>query len=153
MRSARLPEPPLPPPLPPGRIVDVPGRGELFVRDAVHHDPNAPTILLLHGWTASADLNWFQVFGRLAALGHVIAVDHRNHGRSLYSEEPFQLEDAADDAAALLDTLGITKPVIAIGYSMGGPITSLLAHRHPGKVAAIVLCATALEWHDSAGSG
>ena len=146
MRSPRQPEPPLPPPLPPGRIVDVPGRGELFVRESPGR-PGDPVILLLHGWTATADLNWFQAYERLAGMGHLIAVDHRGHGRSLFSEVPFRLEDAADDAAALLDVLGV-GPVVAVGYSMGGPITSLLAHRHPDKVEGVVLCATALEWHD-----
>lgn len=141
----RTPEAPVPPPLPPGRLVELPGRGELFFREL---RGDGPTILLLHGWTASADLNWFQVYDRVGALGRVIAPDHRAHGRSLYSEQSFELEDAADDAAALLDVLGL-GPVIAVGYSMGGPIASLLAHRHPEKVAGLVLCATALEWRAS----
>lgn len=143
----RQPEPPLPPPLPPGRMVLVPGRGELFVRELdASGRSDGPIILLLHGWTASADLNWFQVYDAVGELGRVLAVDHRAHGRSLYSEAPFELEDAADDAAALLDALGVEGPVIAVGYSMGGPIASLLCRRHPDKVAGLVLCATALEW-------
>jgi pimeloyl-ACP methyl ester carboxylesterase len=145
------PQPPIPPPLPPGRLVNVPGRGEVFVRDqppGPTADPDAPPILLLHGWTASADINWFQAYSALSDLGRVIAVDHRSHGRGLYTEQPFELEDAADDAAALLDTLGIDR-VIAVGYSMGGPISMLLARRHPEKVQGLVLCATALEWRAS----
>jgi 3-oxoadipate enol-lactonase len=134
---------PTPPPLPPGRAVALPGRGETFIRELDH--AAGPTILLLHGWTASADLNWFQVYETVGRLGRVIALDHRAHGRGVYSEDPFTLEDAADDAAALLDALGIGS-VIAVGYSMGGPIASLLRHRHPAKVDGLVLCATALEW-------
>ena len=49
------------------------------------------------------------------------------------STEPFSLEDCADDAAALLGQLG-AEHVIAVGYSMGGPVGLLLARRHPGKV-------------------
>ena len=60
------------------------------------------------------------------------------------SAEPFTLEDAADDAAALLGQLG-TGPVIVVGYSMGGPVGLLLARRHPGTVAALVMQATALQ--------
>ncbi|MDQ1438435.1 MAG: hypothetical protein QOK43_2064 [Acidimicrobiaceae bacterium] len=127
-------------------MVLVPGRGEVFVREAPGR-PGDPVILLLHGWTATADLNWFQVYERVAGLGHVVAVDHRSHGRSLFSEVPFQLEDAADDAAGVLDVLGL-GPAVAVGYSMGGPIASLLAQRHPDKIEGLVLCATALEWHD-----
>lgn len=124
----------------------LPGRGETFVRD-LEGPTDGPTILLLHGWTASADLNWFQVYESLGRIGRVIALDHRNHGRGLYSEMPFQLEDAADDAAALLDVLGVKGPVVAVGYSMGGPISCLLRQRHPHKVDGLVLCATALEWN------
>jgi 3-oxoadipate enol-lactonase len=61
------------------------------------------------------------------------------------STEPFSLEDCADDAAALLAQLGAGE-VIVVGYSMGGPVGMLLARRHPGKVAALVMQATALEW-------
>lgn len=39
--------PPVPPPLPPGRAVLVPGRGEVFVRDS---GDDGPAVLLLHGW-------------------------------------------------------------------------------------------------------
>ena len=140
----RDPEQPVPPPLPPGRIVDVPERGEMFVREAAGR-AGGPTILLLHGWTASADLNWFRVYDSLAAIGRVIAVDHRGHGRGIRSEEPFSLEAAADDAAALLRHLR-AGPAVVVGYSMGGPISMLLWHRHPDLVSGLVFQATALEW-------
>ena len=40
-------------------------------------------------------------------------------------------------------------PVVVVGYSMGGPISLLLAHRHPQLVAGIVVQATAMEWRAS----
>jgi 3-oxoadipate enol-lactonase len=141
------PEPPPPPPLPPGRVVDVPGRGELFVREA-EGPPGAPTVLLLHGWTASADLNWWRVYDSVARIAHVVAVDHRGHGRGIRSEEPFSLEAAADDAVELLRVLGI-RSVVACGYSMGGPVAMLLWRRHAHLVDGMVLQATALEWRAS----
>ena len=79
----------------------------------------------------------------------MIALDQRGHGRGLRSTEPFSLEDCADDAAALLEQLGVGR-VIVVGYSMGGPVGLLLARRHPGQVAALVLQATALEWRHTA---
>ena len=72
----------------------------------------------------------------------MLAIDHRGHGRGLRSPAPFRLVDCADDAAALLRTLG-AGPVIAVGYSMGGPIASLLARSHPDRSSGLVLCATA----------
>ena len=139
------PQPPVPPGLPPGRVINLPGRGEVFVRDS-GGAPADPAVLLLHGWTASADLNFFPVYARLAERYRVIALDLRGHGRGMRSTEPFSLEDCADDAAALLDQLG-TEYVIVVGYSMGGPVGMLLARRHPGRVQALVMQATALEWH------
>lgn len=141
----RNPEAPVPPPdLPPGRVLDVPGRGEVFVRHAPGR-PGAPTILLLHGWTASADLNWWRAYGPLTRLGSVVAIDHRGHGRGIRSEETFTLADAADDAAGVLDALGIRSAIVC-GYSMGGPISLLLWRRRPDLVGGLVLQATALEW-------
>jgi pimeloyl-ACP methyl ester carboxylesterase len=141
-------EAPVPPALPPGRALNLPGRGEVFVRDS--KDTSAsPPVLLLHGWTASADINFFPVYARLAERYRVIAMDLRGHGRGMRSTEPFTLEDCADDAAALLDLLG-TGRVIVVGYSMGGPVGLLLARRHPERVAGLVMQATALEWHRAA---
>jgi pimeloyl-ACP methyl ester carboxylesterase len=126
--------------LPPGRHVDLPGRGRTFIRE-LEGPPGAATLLLLHGWTASSDLNWFPLYEPLAEHHRVLAIDHRGHGRGIRSRQRFRLEDCADDAAALLEVLG-TGPVIAVGYSMGGPVATLLWRRHPELVAGLVLCAT-----------
>jgi len=139
---------PVPPPLPPGRVLNLPGRGEVFVRDC-GSTRASPAVLLLHGWTASGDINFFPAYAQLAESYRVIALDLRGHGRGMRSTEPFTLEDCADDAAALLGLLG-TGRVIVVGYSMGGPVGMLLARRHPERVAALVMQATALEWHRTA---
>ena len=146
-RRSRALEAPIPPPdLPPGRTVLVPDRGEVFVRDT---GPGpGPTILLCHGWTVSADLNWWPVYRPLGEVGRVIAIDHRGHGRGMRSEQPFSLEAAADDAAGALRALGVSSAVV-VGYSMGGPISMLLAQRHPDLVEGLVCEATALEWRAS----
>jgi pimeloyl-ACP methyl ester carboxylesterase len=127
----------------------LPGRGEVFVRGSGEGPHAAPPVLLLHGWTVSADLNFFAVYGELAGRHRVVALDHRGHGRGMRSRTPFSLEECADDAAALLGELGL-GPVIAVGFSMGGPIAMLLHHRHPDLVAGMVFCSTALEWKASA---
>jgi 3-oxoadipate enol-lactonase len=131
--------------LPEGRTLMLPGRGEAFVRMHRHADPAAPWLLLLHGWTASGDVQFFTAYEALAQHYSFVAVDHRGHGRGMRTARRFELEDAADDAAAVVGQLGI-GPVITIGYSMGGPISLLLAHRHPQLVRAMVVQATALEW-------
>jgi pimeloyl-ACP methyl ester carboxylesterase len=133
---------PLGPPLPPGTIVRVPGRGDVFVRYQAG-PPGAPTVLLVHGWMASADLNWLGAFPALADRYHVVAMDVRGHGRGIRSSEPFSLEDCADDAAALLRELGV--PAVVAGYSMGGAIALLLARRHPEVARGLVMVASAAE--------
>jgi pimeloyl-ACP methyl ester carboxylesterase len=130
---------------PAGRYVDLPGRGRTYVRELPGPD-GAPTVVLLHGWTTTAALNWSPSFGPLARQFRVVALDHRGHGRGLRSAAPFRLEDCADDVAALLDALGIAR-CIAAGYSMGGPIAQLLWRRHPGLVDGLVLCATSATFH------
>lgn len=134
--------------LPPGRTLVLPGRGEVFYRHHQHADPDAPTVLLLHGWTASADLQFFTAYEELARHCSFIGIDHRAHGRGMRSQDRFTLEDAADDAAALLRVLGIAR-VVTVGYSMGGPISMLMARRHPDLVRGVVVQATAMEWRSS----
>ena len=46
-------------PLPPGRTVLVPGRGEFFLRDT---GGDGPPVLLVHGWMFPSDLNWLQSY-------------------------------------------------------------------------------------------
>jgi pimeloyl-ACP methyl ester carboxylesterase len=134
--------------LPPGHTLVLPGRGEVFYRHHVHPDPTRPVLLLLHGWTASADLQFFTAYELLAEHYSFVAIDHRGHGRGMRPDVRFELEDAADDAAALVDALGV-GPVVTVGYSMGGPISLLLARRHPHVVTAMVVEATALDWRST----
>lgn len=128
------------PPLPIGRRVELPRRGTTFVR-VVEGPPGAPTVVLLHGWLASAGLNWFTAFDSLRGRYTVVAPDLRGHGRGLRNGRRFTLAACADDVAALLEHEG-TGPVIAVGYSLGGPVAQLLWRRHPELVDGLVLCAT-----------
>jgi len=136
------------PVLPAGRHVWLPRRGRTFVRQ-LDGPPGAPVVVLLHGWTATADLNWFACYEPLAEHFGVVALDHRGHGRGIRSLSPFRLEDCADDVAALADELGLTNLIVA-GYSMGGPIAQLLWRRHRRLVDGLVLCATGCSFGGSA---
>jgi pimeloyl-ACP methyl ester carboxylesterase len=123
----------------------VPERGEFFLRDS---GGDGPAVLLVHGWMFPSDLNWLQVYGPLRRAGYrVLAMDLRGHGRGLRSSAHFRLTDCADDAAAVLAAIGVPAATV-VGYSMGGPVASLLARRHPERVSGLVLCATALDWSD-----
>jgi len=94
--------------------------------------------VLLHGLTASADLNWFPSFDALGRWFRVVSYEQRGYGDC---GDPGTLEDCADDAVAVADALGIDR-LVAVGYSMGGAIAQLVWRRHPRRVRGLVLCAT-----------
>jgi pimeloyl-ACP methyl ester carboxylesterase len=111
--------------------------------------PGAETVVLIHGVTFTAELNWGRVLAPLGQQYRVIALDQRGHGHGIRAASPYRLEDCADDVAALAATLGIER-FIAVGYSMGGIIAQLLYRRHPELLSGLVLCSTAGNVRESA---
>jgi pimeloyl-ACP methyl ester carboxylesterase len=98
--------------------------------------------VLLHGWTATADLNFFRCFAPLGERFRVLAFDHRGHGRGIRSARPVRLADCADDVVSMADAVGLER-FVPVGYSMGGAIAQLVGRRHQDRVTGLVLCATA----------
>ena len=134
--------------VPPGRSIELPGRGTAFVREAPG-PPGAPTMILLHAFAATAGINWFTAFEHLARRFRVLALDLRGHGRGVRSRERFRFTDCADDTAALAAELGVRSAIVG-GYSMGGPIAQLLWKRHRPLVEGLVLAATSYRFlHDA----
>ncbi|MBV8981512.1 MAG: alpha/beta hydrolase [Acidimicrobiia bacterium] len=125
---------------PPGRTVEVPGRGDTFVYE-MEGPPGAPVLFLVHGLVATTQLNWFPAFPVLADRYRVVAMDLRGHGRGFPAGKRFRLSDCADDIAAVADVLGIER-FIPVGYSLGGPVAQLAWHRHRDRVEGLVLAAT-----------
>ncbi len=131
--------------MPPARTLNVPGHGEMFLRDT---GGDGPVVMLLHGWITSADLNWHAAYSDLVDAGYrVLAIDHRSHGRGLRPLVAFRLADCAADAAATLRELGVA-PALVVGYSMGGAIAQLVARDHPDVVGGLVLSGTAQHWQE-----
>jgi pimeloyl-ACP methyl ester carboxylesterase len=121
--------------------VELPGRGVTRVWECTG-PRGAPTLILIHGVTFTAELNWGTVFAPLSRHFRVIAIDLRGHGDGISTGARFRLEDCADDIAALAQVLGIGR-FVAVGYSMGGMVAQLLYRRHPSLLSGLVLCATA----------
>jgi 3-oxoadipate enol-lactonase len=123
------------------RLVELPGRGVTRVWECAG-PPGAETLMLIHGVTFTAELNWGKVFAPLSRHFRVVAIDLRGHGDGIGAGSRFRLEDCVDDIAALAEVLGIGR-FVAVGYSMGGMVAQLLYRRHPSLLSGLVLCATA----------
>jgi 3-oxoadipate enol-lactonase len=123
------------------RLVELPGRGVTRVWECAG-PPDAPALMLIHGVTVTAELNWGKVLAPLSRHFRVLAMDLRGHGDGIPVGWRFRLEDCADDVAALAEVLAIDS-FVAVGYSMGGMIAQLLCRRHASMVSGLVLCATA----------
>ena len=118
-------------------------------------DRAKPPLLLVMGLGAQLTLWPMELVEALVARGfYVIRYDNRDIGLSqkfgehgipnfkrvalmrmlgLRARIPYRLSDMANDAAGLLDALGIAKAHV-VGASMGGMIAQLLAINHPDKV-------------------
>jgi len=137
-------------PVPPtARAIDLPGRGTTHVLDLPGPTPDAPVLLLMHAIATTGPLTWFTVVDDLRERYRVVTFDQRWHGRGIRSAD-FRLDDCADDAAAVLDALGVDQAIV-VGYSMGGAVAQLLWHRHPERVAGLVLCSTSAQWEGHLG--
>jgi 3-oxoadipate enol-lactonase len=123
------------------RLMELPGRGVTRVWECAG-PPGAPVLMLIHGVTVTAELNWGKVFAPLSRHFRVIAMDLRGHGDGIRVGWRFRLEDCADDVAALAEVLA-NDSFVAVGYSMGGMVAQLVGRRHSAMVSGLVLCATA----------
>jgi pimeloyl-ACP methyl ester carboxylesterase len=133
--------------------------GDLDIHYEDMGDPDDPAVLLIMGLGAQL-LLWRTGFcEKLVERGlRVIRFDNRDTGLSsklegrrvtgsrysamarsfLGRRSPavYTLEDMADDAAAVLDHLGIGKAHI-VGASMGGMIAQVFAARHPARTMSL----------------
>lgn len=131
-----------------GRAITLPGRGTTWIHE-VAGPPSAPVLVLLHGWSATAELNWHPYLETLGRHFRVIAMDMRGHGRGIRSDGPFRLHECADDVAALADQLGVDRCAV-VGYSMGGAVGQLIWQRHPSLVDGLVFCSTSAAFRSNA---
>jgi non-heme chloroperoxidase len=103
-------------------VHEVRGGGGVLLHAGEWGNPEGTPILFLHGWSQS-HLCWArQVESSLAAEFRLVAVDLRGHGMSEKPLEPAAYTDPqlwADDVAAVVEQLGLERPVL-VGWSYGG---------------------------------
>ena len=99
-----------------------------------------PPLLLIMGFGGD-HLAWAYQFRVFAERYRVIAFDNRGAGQTDAPDTPYTTALMADDAAGLLDALGVDRAHV-IGVSMGGMIAQELALRHPARVRSLHLGCT-----------
>ncbi len=97
-----------------------------------------PPLLLLHGFSFDRTL-WDDNIAALASHARVIRLDFRGVGESPLAS--FSIDDLADDAARLLDLLGVPMAYVA-GLSMGGYAALAFAARHAVRLSGLILADT-----------
>lgn len=96
-------------------------------------------VLFLHGFPHNRSL-WAPQLGALATAARTISMDLHGFGESVPGGAS-AMDAYADDAAALLDVMGIDRAVVA-GLSMGGYAAFAFWRRHHTRVRALALCDT-----------
>jgi len=102
-------------------------------------DPEAPAVVLLHGFTADHRM-WKPNVEALSEDFAVVAPDLRGHGLSSAPEDPaeYVIEAYRMDLFLLLEELNIDLCAL-VGCSFGGMIALDFACAHPERVAALVV--------------
>lgn len=94
-------------------------------------------VLLVHATGFCAGV-WTPVASQLGSTRRVAALDVRGHGRSAPAEVGMAWSGTAADVLAVVDELGLTRPV-GVGHSMGGASLLLAEQRRPGTFAGLWL--------------
>jgi pimeloyl-ACP methyl ester carboxylesterase len=84
---------------------------------------------------------WHPVIDRLTTRPQVITYDRPGIGRSQprpAPNPPQPYRTFADELATLLDRLGVSAPVVAVGHSFGSLIVRCFAARHRDRIAGLV---------------
>jgi pimeloyl-ACP methyl ester carboxylesterase len=119
------------------KTIDVNGLS-VFYREAGR--PDAPTILLLHGFPSSSHM-FRNLIPELADSYHVVAPDYPGFGQSAMPPRDrfaYTFENLADVMEKFTEGIGLKRYALYV-QDYGAPVGFRLAERHPDRVTAIVV--------------
>jgi pimeloyl-ACP methyl ester carboxylesterase len=98
---------------------------------------NGPTIVLLHG--ISASWKWFaHLFPALSQRYRILAVDLPGFGGSSFSRHHLTFDGLADSVVDVCDALDVDAPIV-LGHSMGSMVATRVAVRHPDRLGSLII--------------
>jgi pimeloyl-ACP methyl ester carboxylesterase len=105
--------------------------------------PEAPLLVLMHGWMDVGASFQFAVDALRARPGFesrpIVAVDWRGFGLSDASgSDSYWFADYLADLDFLIDTLSPTQPIDLLGHSMGGNVVMLYAGLRPERIRRLI---------------
>ena len=102
---------------------------------------DGPALVLSHTLATSRAM-WRAQVPIFSKRYRTISYDMRGHGESAAPDYPYSLEMLGEDVIGILDALGVERPAIFLGISIGGMIGQALALRHADRFRAVILSNT-----------
>lgn len=124
---------------PDGSFADVAG-ARLHFLDMRPDKEKGPPIVMIHGLMGQMRNFSHSLAGRLARDHRVILIDRPGWGYSKRTGPRAGMTEQAEMIAALIEQLGLEKPLL-VGHSMGGGVSLALALAHPELIRGLALIA------------
>lgn len=111
---------------------------------SVEGEGERPTALLWHSLFVD-ERTWGRVLPDLVQDRRLVLVTGPGHGVSGDPGRRYTMDDCAEAALEVLDTLGIDSPVDWVGNAWGGHVGITFAARHPDRVRTLVTAGTPIQ--------
>ena len=109
-----------------------------YYRDWASARPNAPTLLLLHGYTGHAR-SWDAFAQAMSPRYRVLALDQRGHGQTQWAPPTaYDTSEMVADVDAFVKALELDHFAL-LGLSMGGLVSIGYAGKRPAALAKLVI--------------
>ncbi|GGO61846.1 alpha/beta fold hydrolase [Nonomuraea cavernae] len=119
------------------RHLDV-GGVQVFYRESLPERPDAPVLLLLHGFPSGSH-QFRRLIDVLGSRYRLIAPDYPGFGHTAAPDDfTYSFDRLADVTEGLVRALGLTRFVMYV-FDFGAPIGFRLADRHPEWIAGLIV--------------
>jgi pimeloyl-ACP methyl ester carboxylesterase len=119
------------------RRIDIDGV-DVFYRESVPERPDAPVLLLLHGFP-SASHQFRRLIDALGTRYRLVAPDYPGFGHTRApSDFTYSFDQLAHTISGFVERLGLTRLALYL-FDFGAPVGFRLAQAHPDRVTGLVI--------------